>query len=541
MQLFEFMSHLSGVRKGANGYTAQCPAHEDKKNSLGISQSEDGHILLKCYAGCEFESIVRALGLEPSDLMPEKKGQSQNETVYKIDLPQGGVVEHVRIDEPGGKRFIWRRDGESGLGGLKVKDVPLYRPAGQGKSRALFITEGEKSAIAAARLGCRTLGTVCGASSCPSKDVLAVCKDEDVILWADNDEPGQKHMEKVKTALNGIAKSVCIISTGKTKDDAADFKGTLNDIKALIDKAKGVKPINLIGDFAGAAINSLARYCNNDYSDRIPTGFSKLDDDLRGGFMRQALYLIGAPSGMGKTTLLQCMAVHAARTRGPVLFVSPEMSGAELAEREAIRRAGVSINEIAPWKNPNFRIPKLSELEKAAEQIQKEKIPVYIIDDSDITMSDIKETASRISQLSLVIIDYAQEIANRDSQMARYLAVGDVGKESIVLGKSLDVPVVVASQVNVVKENNALSYAFRETKDLEHRAHCSMIMEVTRSKTPNRNGYYDVESTRLFARKNRSGAIFSIELDYEPALFSIKNKEEMKAYIREPQECFEHF
>ena len=102
--------------------------------------------------------------------------------------------------------------------------------------------------------------------------------------------------------------------------------------------------------------------------------------------------------------------------------------------------------------------------------------------------------------------------------------MGEVGKDAIVLGKTLGVPVLVASQVNVNKDGGDLEYAFRETKDLEHRAHCSMIMEVKRSKMPNKYGYYDIESARVFARKNRSGAVFSVDLDYNPALFTIGNK-----------------
>lgn len=64
---------LSGVVTLHGGkYKALCPAHEDKNPSLAIKESDDGTILLKCWAGCSFESIVSALGLEPQDLFPPK-------------------------------------------------------------------------------------------------------------------------------------------------------------------------------------------------------------------------------------------------------------------------------------------------------------------------------------------------------------------------------------------------------------------------------------------------------------------------------------
>ena len=206
------------------------------------------------------------------------------------------------------------------------------------------------------------------------------------------------------------------------------------------------------------------------------------------------------------------------------MFVSPEMSGTELAEREAIRMSGVSIFDISPAKNPNVRLPNICKLEDAAKIVKEERLPIHVVDDTDITMSEIGKLAAQIKNIKLVIVDYAQEIADRASTAARYLAVGEVGKEAIALGKELKVPVLVASQVNVFSEGSEKNYAFRETKDLEHRAHCSMIMEVERAKQPNKYGYYEVKSTRIFARKNRSGAVFTVDVDYNPALFTIQNK-----------------
>jgi replicative DNA helicase len=157
------------------------------------------------------------------------------QTAYRIELSDGGYVEHVRVDEPDGKKFFWRRNGESGLGGLKVRDIPLYSPPKQGDDNRVTICEGEKAANAAARLGLYALGTVCGASSWPSKEVLQrTCTDQDVILWADADEAGRDHMKKIAAALDGIAKSVVIITTGNEKDDAADFRGTREDLEKII-------------------------------------------------------------------------------------------------------------------------------------------------------------------------------------------------------------------------------------------------------------------------------------------------------------------
>lgn len=64
---------LNGVKeKGSGRWIARCPAHEDRSPSLSIKELDDGRILLKCFAGCETESVLSAVGLEFSDLFPER-------------------------------------------------------------------------------------------------------------------------------------------------------------------------------------------------------------------------------------------------------------------------------------------------------------------------------------------------------------------------------------------------------------------------------------------------------------------------------------
>lgn len=65
------LSRLDKVKKSQAGYMACCPAHQDKNPSLSIKQASDGKVLLHCFAGCEAEDIVTAIGLNISDLFPE--------------------------------------------------------------------------------------------------------------------------------------------------------------------------------------------------------------------------------------------------------------------------------------------------------------------------------------------------------------------------------------------------------------------------------------------------------------------------------------
>lgn len=64
------LDRLQGVRKSLKGWTACCPSHHDRTPSLSVGLGKDGQVLLHCFAGCAFESIVEVLGLQASDLFP---------------------------------------------------------------------------------------------------------------------------------------------------------------------------------------------------------------------------------------------------------------------------------------------------------------------------------------------------------------------------------------------------------------------------------------------------------------------------------------
>lgn len=47
---------------------ARCPAHDDKNPSLSVSQAHSGRILLYCHSGCDYRSIIDAIGAKATDL-----------------------------------------------------------------------------------------------------------------------------------------------------------------------------------------------------------------------------------------------------------------------------------------------------------------------------------------------------------------------------------------------------------------------------------------------------------------------------------------
>lgn len=239
---------LKGVRKNGSGWLALCPAHPDRRPSLSIGRGDDGRALLRCFSGCTFERITAALGLEAGDLFAEAPSRPGHEArrEYEIRDESGRLVAmHVRIEHPdGSKRFVWMRDGSTGLAGLKTADLPLFgaERLSRDPDAAVLVTEGEKAALAGRHLGFLAVATVTGAAGCPGPNPLAVLRGRDVLLWPDLDDPGREHMTRVGDALRDVARSVRVIEwpAAPLGGDAADLlnaAGTPERARDLADAA----------------------------------------------------------------------------------------------------------------------------------------------------------------------------------------------------------------------------------------------------------------------------------------------------------------
>lgn len=67
MTIEEFLENLQGVEATASGYTALCPAHQDRHPSLVVTEAAD-RTLVHCRAGCPTRDVLAALGLDYADL-----------------------------------------------------------------------------------------------------------------------------------------------------------------------------------------------------------------------------------------------------------------------------------------------------------------------------------------------------------------------------------------------------------------------------------------------------------------------------------------
>jgi putative DNA primase/helicase len=59
----QLLSRLEHAKRSGSGWTARCPAHEDRHASLSLDENSAGDVLVYCHAGCKTEDVLAAVGL----------------------------------------------------------------------------------------------------------------------------------------------------------------------------------------------------------------------------------------------------------------------------------------------------------------------------------------------------------------------------------------------------------------------------------------------------------------------------------------------
>src|SRR5262249_45271081 len=128
---------------------------------------------------------------------------------------------------------------KNGLGGRKVETLPLYG-VDDVAGEMVVVVEGEEARKALAARGIVAVGTVTGAATIPSGDVLRELVGYDGVGWAESAAPGRQHMGRLATRLRALGGTVRWfdpwpdVTEGQ---DAANFTGSTEELRALIQRA----------------------------------------------------------------------------------------------------------------------------------------------------------------------------------------------------------------------------------------------------------------------------------------------------------------
>ena len=237
---------LNNVKKVSGGYMARCPVHDDKNPSLSITEGDDGRVLLKCFAGCSTEEIVKALGLTMSDLFPpsskpQKKKADVLPTYFYTDEKGKIIFGIVRTPQ---KQFMAvHLDGDGwayGMGGANptIYNLPKVVDA-VNKGELVFVVEGEKDADNLTMLGFVATTNPFGAGKWHD-EYSNYLKNADVVIIPDNDEVGRRHAEQVARSLVGKAKRIRLLELPNLppKGDVSDWLAAGGTKEALLKLAE---------------------------------------------------------------------------------------------------------------------------------------------------------------------------------------------------------------------------------------------------------------------------------------------------------------
>ena len=241
MTLHDFLNNLENIKGDGKEYSARCPAHNDRKNSLSVSQTTDGKILLHCHAGCTPEAVVSAMGFTMNDLFPERegcqdgtkktppeRGQVTDEYVY-FDASGVPVLKKIRLEYSDGKSFYWQAfDGTSWKNGRHGIIPPLFNQNAIPNTRDVFIVEGEKDVLTMKRVGFTAISLPDGAGSKWREEYGPLFHGKEVYIIPDNDAAGAGYAAMLAENLFRYADHVKILDL-RTEWPSIWEKGDISD------------------------------------------------------------------------------------------------------------------------------------------------------------------------------------------------------------------------------------------------------------------------------------------------------------------------
>ena len=175
----------------------------------------------------------------------------------------------------------------------------------------------------------------------------------------------------------------------------------------------------------------------------LSTGFPSLDAQLSGGLVAGGLITLAARPGTGKTTAALAIAENVAANGGKVLYISLEMTTAQLWACRAASVSGLSRSNVYAGliKDDGKEWQRLTD----AFNLLSER-PFYIRD-MPSTLEDIEREARCIDGLSLLVVDH-MGLVKPTERGSRYEIMTQTAHSLKQLALSLKIPVLALCQLN---------------------------------------------------------------------------------------------
>lgn len=503
-----------------------------------------------------YNALVKDYGLEEST--------SKKQDLYKIVLPcldadgratyfYTEIIDREQVDSYNAKYRA-----------IKGLNKPLfnerYITAGE---PVIFVTEGIYDALSVEESGGKAIALI-GVGQNRLKEVCKESNADSVFIIAlDNDDAGEKATARVKEVLDDIGRDYIV----HTSDDGKDFNEGLQDnpeqfkadIAAAIEQAKDARDEKIAERRENYLRENSALYDLEGFISRISdsatnppikTGFEKLDTALDGG-LYEGLYIIGAVTSTGKTTLTLQMADNIAKSGRDVLIFSLEMGADELKaktisrltllnclekqktdkDKSLLRLAKTSRGIMTGARYEHYSDAEKNLIYDSIMQYGNEYARHVFINEGigDIGAAKIKATVEQhkavMGAAPVVIVDYLQILAPYDIRATDKQNTDKAVLELKRLSRDMHTTVFCVSSLNRGGYKGAVTLAdFKESGAIEYGADVLLGLYFTGADNDN----FDISAAKkesprkmtLNVLKNRNGGTGSTVDFYYHTLFN---------------------
>lgn len=373
----------------------------------------------------------------------------------------------------------------------------------------IYVVEGELDSISILEVGGEALGLGSTSNYTQLVKIIegGVRPTQPLVLALDNDKAGRETSEKLAKELDRLQVKYYIYNPFGGAKDANEAlltdrealtKEVTQTADQLAQRAEAEEAERLEAERLEYYSTESAHGHIDEFIDGIkdsvntpvtPTGYDLLDLTLDGG-LYEGLYIVGAITSLGKTTLVLQLADQIARSGKDVLIFSLEMSRAELMSKSISRLTllkvmskglDTKLAKTARGITDGARYEELySEEEKdiivQAIQTYREKYSAHIFIHEgigDIGVDEIRERVARHKKLTgeppIVVVDYLQILAPYDARLSDKQNTDKAVLELKRISRDFKTPVIGISSLNRAGYNDEIKLeAFKESGAIEY-------------------------------------------------------------------------
>lgn len=482
--------------------TAQYPQEKQKVDYSKFIQACNDCL----HSDLQAQNFLQSRGISLETADKYQIGYCQNWTHPTSRTPQKNV-----IILPAGEGYIARDTDPQCIKQYRYKNVEpvgLFNSDFCKSDEPLFVVEGMFDALSLIELGfeATALNSISN-KTLFLQELQKQTPNRPIILALDNDEAGQKAQKEL---LQNVPDYVAMADVEYLFDNHKDANESLIADRGAFRNRLEFVSSNAVSEFEdwkkerqneyeqSNLFHYIPQFLDNiiqsQYRPPISTGFQNLDALLDGG-LYEGLYIVGAMSSAGKTSLCLQIADQIAERGNDVIFFSLEMSRAELLSKSISRlTAQLSVKQFGDvrYGKHNRGITQYSRWKRYTETERKfimDAVSLYretsshnfrIIESGfdDIGTDFIRAKVSNHYRITgrkpLVIVDYLQILEPVDIRATDKQNTDQNVKALKRISKEFNIPLIAISSFNRDNYDKPVSMqSFKESGAIEY---CSDVL-----------------------------------------------------------------